>query len=195
MRLLLHREASDVLADTFELYANAYERTILLGDFYGKETALFSMTTGSDKDKERARKGLKGVLEGVDGERRKRVLASLKSSLVTMYAVLSFHCLRSDLVLHSFNNPLKGAVTHAIVHRALWEYLVAINELEDETEREKSRREMFEKLKSPRYTIRSANDDRSCQDVLAEMVHTKDGSRVVREFIAQGSAKACHPCV
>lgn len=29
----------------------------------------------------------------------------------------------------------------------------------------------------------------SCQDVLAEMVHTKDGSRAVREFIAQGTAK------
>lgn len=27
------------------------------------------------------------------------------------------------------------------------------------------------------------------QEVLAEMVHTKDGSRVVREFIVQGSAK------
>ena len=29
----------------------------------------------------------------------------------------------------------------------------------------------------------------SCQDVLAEMVHTKDGSRVVREFLAYGTAK------
>lgn len=29
----------------------------------------------------------------------------------------------------------------------------------------------------------------SCQEVLAEMVHTKDGSRVVREFLAQGTAK------
>lgn len=29
----------------------------------------------------------------------------------------------------------------------------------------------------------------SCQDVLAEMVHTKDGSRAVRDFIAYGSAK------
>lgn len=28
-----------------------------------------------------------------------------------------------------------------------------------------------------------------CQDVIAEMVHTKDGSRLVREFIARGSAK------
>lgn len=31
----------------------------------------------------------------------------------------------------------------------------------------------------------------SCQDVLAEMVHTKDGSRAVREFIARGTAKVC----
>ena len=29
----------------------------------------------------------------------------------------------------------------------------------------------------------------SCQEVLAEMVHTKDGSRVVRELLAQGTAK------
>jgi len=34
----------------------------------------------------------------------------------------------------------------------------------------------------------------SCQEVLAEMVHTKDGSRVVRELLAQGTAKVgpCH---
>ena len=31
--------------------------------------------------------------------------------------------------------------------------------------------------------------DHSCQEVLAEMVHTRDGSRVVREFLAQGTAK------
>ena len=28
-----------------------------------------------------------------------------------------------------------------------------------------------------------------CQDTLAEMVHTKDGSRVARKFLARGSAK------
>ncbi|KAF9463742.1 armadillo-type protein [Collybia nuda] len=156
LRLLLHREASSVLADTFELYANAYERTLLLRDFYGKETALFSFTSGSAEDKEKAKKGLSGVLAGVDNERRKRVLGALKTNLVTI-----------------FNNSDKGAVTHAIVHRALWEYMVALNDLPEEAEREKLRREVFE----------------TCQDVLAEMVHTKDGSRVVREFIAQGSAK------
>lgn len=30
---------------------------------------------------------------------------------------------------------------------------------------------------------------RSCKDLLAEMVHTRDGSRIVREFLARGTAK------
>jgi pumilio family protein 6 len=86
-RLLLHREASSVLADAFDLYANAYERTILLRDFYGRETALFSGTGSTDDDKERAKKGLQGVLDapGMDEEKRRRVLAAVKGNLVTMY--------------------------------------------------------------------------------------------------------------
>jgi len=82
--MLLHREASSVLADAFELYANAYERTILLREFYGKEAALFSLTSGSDEEKERAKKGLSGVLEGADPERRRRILAAVKDNLITM---------------------------------------------------------------------------------------------------------------
>ena len=31
----------------------------------------------------------------------------------------------------------------------------------------------------------------SCEESLAEMVHTRDGSRAVREFIAQGTARVC----
>jgi len=84
LRMLLHREASSVLADAFELYANAYERTILLREFYGKEAALFSLTSGSDEEKERAKKGLSGVLEGADPERRRRTLAAVKDNLITM---------------------------------------------------------------------------------------------------------------
>lgn len=155
LRLLLHREATSVLADAFELYANAYERSILLREFYGKEATLFTLTGGSAEDKERAKKGLAGFLEGVDVERKRRVLSALKENLTTI-----------------FNNPDKGAITHAIVHRALWEYVSALDGLPEE-EQEKLRREMFE----------------TCQEVLAEMVHTKDGSRVVREFLAYGSAK------
>lgn len=33
----------------------------------------------------------------------------------------------------------------------------------------------------------------SCAELLPEMVHTKDGSRVVREFLARGSAKVKLP--
>ncbi|KAJ3551893.1 hypothetical protein NM688_g4447 [Phlebia brevispora] len=156
LRLLLHREATSVLADAFELYANAYERSLLLRDFYGKEATLFSLTAGSVEEKDRSKKGLKGLLEGADQERRRRLMKALKENIVTI-----------------FNNSDKGAVSHAIVHRALWEYLMAVNDLEDVAEAEKLRRELFE----------------TCQEDLAEMVHTKDGSRVVREFIAQGTAK------
>ncbi|KAJ7713153.1 armadillo-type protein [Mycena metata] len=134
-RLLLHREASSVLADTFELYTNAYERTLLLRDFY----CAFTVTSGTNDDKERHRP-----------DRRKRVLASMKEAL--------------------FNNSDKGAVTHAVIHRALWEYIVAVNSSSDEADAEKQLREIFE-------------------DVLTELVHTKDGSRVVREFLARGRAK------
>jgi pumilio family protein 6 len=73
-----------VVADAYELYSNAYERSILLRDFYGKETLLFTVTTGSEESKARAKKGLKGVLEGLEGERRKRVLAALKENLTTV---------------------------------------------------------------------------------------------------------------
>ena len=84
LRLLLHREASGVLADAFELYANAYERSILIRDFYGKEASLFTVTAGSDEEKERSKRGLKGLVEGLEGDRKKRVLSSLKDNLVTM---------------------------------------------------------------------------------------------------------------
>jgi hypothetical protein len=58
-------------------------------------------------------------------------------------------------------------------------------------EGEKLWREMFEwQAVLSLFDIATAEiDPRSCQDVLAEMVHTRDGSRVVREFIARGTAK------
>jgi len=84
IRLLLHREASGVLADAFELHANAYERSILLREFYGKEAALFTVTRGSEQDKEAAKQGLNGVLEGADAERRRRILVAVQENLTTM---------------------------------------------------------------------------------------------------------------
>ena len=189
LKLLLHREASSVLADAFELYTNAYERSILLRDFYGKEAALFSTSRGTAQDIETAKKGLRGLLDGVEGDRRKRLLAALKESLTTMW-VYHLRAISWTLTLRRFNNPDKGTVTHAIVHRALWELLNAVDSIEEESEQEKLRREIFERLVVEHVCAdQRANSYASCQDILAEMVHTKDGSRAVREFIAQGTAK------
>ncbi|KAL1731304.1 armadillo-type protein [Schizophyllum commune] len=152
LRLLLHREASVVLADAFELYANAAERAILLRDFYGKEAALFDIAADADTAKE----GLSGVLKGAEDAKRTRILTAVRENLEAI-----------------FNNPDKGALTHAIVHRALWEYVAAVIAHPDRALSEKLYREAFD----------------MCQDTLAEMVHTKDGSRVAREFLARGSAK------
>lgn len=38
-------------------------------------------------------------------------------------------------------------------------------------------------------TMAVLNSSCSCQELVAEMVHTKEGSRAVREFLAYGSAK------
>lgn len=97
LKLLLHREASSVLADAFELYANAYERSILLRDFYGREAALFSTTRGTAQDIETAKKGLRGLLGAVEGDRRKRLLAAVKENLTTMWVQPSSRqCLDSN---------------------------------------------------------------------------------------------------
>jgi pumilio homology domain family member 6 len=84
LRLVLHREASSVLADAFELWGNAYERALLLQDFYGKEAKLFTVTQGSEQEKEKVKKGLKGLLEGTESERRKRILSTVRENLTTM---------------------------------------------------------------------------------------------------------------
>ncbi|EJD45619.1 ARM repeat-containing protein [Auricularia subglabra TFB-10046 SS5] len=151
VRLLLHREASSVIADAYELWANAYDRALLVRDFYGKEVLLFE-----ENDKDKVLKGLSDVLSGTDDDKKKRILGGVKEQL--------------ELI---FNNPEKGAVSHAIVHHALLEYLQGVSTLSSADDREKLRHDIFE----------------TCQELLAEMVHTKDGSRVVREFIAEGSAK------
>ena len=78
--MLLHREASVVLADAFELYANAAERAILLRDFYGKEAALFDVAADTDTAKE----GLSGVLKGAEDAKRTRILTAVRENLEAM---------------------------------------------------------------------------------------------------------------
>ena len=85
VRLLLHRESSSVIADAYELHANAFERALLLQDFYGKEVALFSSTSNiqnlDENKKKQIKMGLAGVLLNADPEKRKRILAAVKENI------------------------------------------------------------------------------------------------------------------
>ena len=44
----------------------------------------------------------------------------------------------------SLNNPEKGAISFAVFHHVLLEYLQAVGTLENEEEKEKMRRDVFE---------------------------------------------------
>ena len=77
MRLLLHREASRVISDAYELYASSLDRARLARDFYGKEVALFSGPVESTK-------GLKEILKDFDAAQRKRTLDSVKQNLLSV---------------------------------------------------------------------------------------------------------------
>ena len=90
----MHREAGRVIADAYELYTNAYERSLLTRDFYGKEVALFEGSAGvkasgkveklpevSEDEKNKVKRGLTGVLESADSERKRRMLAAVKENI------------------------------------------------------------------------------------------------------------------
>lgn len=89
IRLLLHRDASQIIADIYDLHANATERAILLCDFYGREAALFPLP-GKDTPKD-GRGGLPATLQGATEEQRKRILTSLRENLALML-VLALSC-------------------------------------------------------------------------------------------------------
>lgn len=74
-----------MIADAYELYANAYEKALLLQDFYGKEVSLFSnasfTSTATEEKKNEVKKGLAGILRNADPEKKKRILAATKENL------------------------------------------------------------------------------------------------------------------
>ena len=50
----------------------------------------------------------------------------------------------SSLTLSRLNNSDKGAVSHSIFHRALWEFLAQVSDLADDEALEKLQRSVFE---------------------------------------------------
>lgn len=151
IRLLLHREASQVIADIFELRANATERAVLLRDFYGREAALLPLPYKGEEATKDGCSGLSVVLQNSSAEQRRRILASLSENLNLLLVYPLFACLSFTLDCR-FNNSDKGSVRHAIVHRALWEYLSELANFDD-SEREKLFYEIFERLHIPLLCI------------------------------------------
>jgi pumilio family protein 6 len=86
IRLLLHREASQIIADFYDLYTNATERAILLRDFYGREVALLPLPRKSEDAKMDGHGGLSVVLQEASEDQRRRILASLSENLNLMLA-------------------------------------------------------------------------------------------------------------
>jgi pumilio family protein 6 len=119
IRLLLHREASQIIADIYELHANAKERAILLREFYGREASLLPLPREGEVAMKDGRGSLPVVLQGASEEQRRRILASLRENLDLMLA--RFSSIPSSVFTQDcrFNNSDKGPVRHAIVHRAL----------------------------------------------------------------------------
>jgi pumilio homology domain family member 6 len=91
VRLLLHREASQIIADIYELHTNATERAILLRDFYGREAALHPPPQRGEDATKDGRSGLSMVLQGASAGQRKRILASLSENLNLMLAYSLLH--------------------------------------------------------------------------------------------------------
>ena len=85
IRLLLHREASQVIADIYELHTNATERAILLRDFYGREVALLPLPQKGEDATKDGRGGLSVVLQEASEEQRRRILTSLKDNLNLLF--------------------------------------------------------------------------------------------------------------
>lgn len=149
-KLLLHKYASGVIEDAFALYANAEDRQALVRDFYGKEFSLFS------DDESKKGKVLKDLLTDENQSKREMMMDNVRNTLQSI-----------------FEHSDKGAVSHSIVHRALWEYMSALDFVYGQEEADKKRKSLLE----------------DCNDVLPEIVHTRDGSRAAREFIATTTAK------
>ena len=84
LQLLLHREAGQVISDSFELYANTAEKSLLLREFYGKEVVSFI------PQQEGTKNDLRTILEGLEADRQRRILAATKDNIQHMCVSVHF---------------------------------------------------------------------------------------------------------
>lgn len=167
--LISHSHAVTPLADFYELHASSKERKLMVRAFYPKEVLLFdglgvggTSPENRDEIKRNVERGveIKGLVETLKGMGEGAVRSRVLEQIKERIAAI-------------FNSTQKEALAQAIFHRLVLEYLQAIYEFSTPEEADKKMHELLD------ISIES----------LAEIVHTKDGARVVREMLARGVAK------
>jgi hypothetical protein len=118
IRLLLHREASQIIADIYDLHANATERAILLCDFYGREAALLPLPEKGEDPSRDGRGGLPETLQRATEEQRKRILTSLRENLVLMLVLSSSVVLSITPIAGSIIQTRALSVTQSSIGRS-----------------------------------------------------------------------------
>lgn len=161
-QLLFHAHACSPLADFFELYASPKEKRLLVRGFYPKEVLLFDgVGVGKDgKAAAEAGKSSDGLQAVLDGMKDGKARDRVLEEL-------------NEKIVHVFNSPQKEALAQAIFHRVVLEYLTCVYAFLEEEDADKKMHDLLE----------------ASLESLADILHTKDGAAVVREFIARGTAK------
>lgn len=133
--LLLNYEAIGVLLEAFDAHADADERTVVVRGLLGR----MACTIAELADARRAERGEKGkvhILSEVLRECRRPgevslILGAARSNLLTMCVCMLIALHWACLTEHRFNNPNPSVASSTVVHRALLEYLQALDTLPD----------------------------------------------------------------
>ncbi|KAJ9128036.1 hypothetical protein QFC24_000327 [Naganishia onofrii] len=169
-QLLFHSHACGPLADFFELYASPKEKRLLVRGFYPKEVLLFDgVGVGKEAAVNVVEKAQEKGKEASEVKNLEKVLEGMTEGKMRERVLEEMN----EKVVHVFNSTQKEALAQEIFHRVVLEYLTCVYKFLSPEEADKKMHDLLE----------------SSLESLPDIIHTRDGSAVVREFLARGIAK------
>ncbi|KAJ9125350.1 hypothetical protein QFC22_000310 [Naganishia vaughanmartiniae] len=169
-QLLFHSHACGPLADFFELYASPKEKRLLVRGFYPKEVLLFDgVGVGKEAAVNVVEKAQEKGKEASEVKNLEKVLEGMTEGKMRERVLEEMN----EKVVHVFNSTQKEALAQEIFHRVVLEYLTCVYKFLSAEEADKKMHDLLE----------------SSLESLPDIIHTRDGSAVVREFLARGIAK------
>ncbi|KAJ9109007.1 hypothetical protein QFC21_000333 [Naganishia friedmannii] len=169
-QLLFHSHACGPLADFFELYASPKEKRLLVRGFYPKEVLLFDgVGVGKEAAVNVVEKAQEKGKEATEVKNLEKVLEGMTEGKMRERVLEEMN----EKVVHVFNSTQKEALAQEIFHRVVLEYLTCVYKFLSPEEADKKMHDLLE----------------SSLESLPDIIHTRDGSAVVREFLARGIAK------